>query len=315
MDNNSSNSIPWNDYSSYIKSLFGTRVQKISVDAGFTCPNRDGTKGTGACIYCTNKSFSPFYCNGNLGIKQQLEKGISFFSPKYKTQKYLAYFQSYTNTYDKLEVLEEKYLEALSVEGVVGLVIATRPDCINQQTLDLIKHIAKNKYVSIEFGAESTIDKTLDFINRGHSYSQTIDAVKLTSNADINCGLHLIIGLPGENKNDFMNHALEISKLPIKTLKVHQMQVLKGTKLKQVFDKNPELFYNLNLDNYIDLIIEFLENLNPEIVVERFTSESPKEMIVYPDWNGKKNFEISSMVQRKMNALKTYQGKNYESKV
>jgi hypothetical protein len=315
MDNNSSNSIPWNDYSSYIKSLFGTRVQKISVDAGFTCPNRDGTKGTGACIYCTNKSFSPFYCNGNLGIKQQLEKGISFFSPKYKTQKYLAYFQSYTNTYDKLEVLEEKYLEALSVEGVVGLVIATRPDCINQQTLDLIKHIAKNKYVSIEFGAESTIDKTLDFINRGHSYSQTIDAVKLTSNAGINCGLHLIIGLPGENKNDFMNHALEISKLPIKTLKVHQMQVLKGTKLKQVFDENPELFYNLNLDNYINLIIEFLENLNPEIVVERFTSESPKEMIVYPDWNGKKNFEISSMVQRKMNALKTYQGKIYESNV
>ncbi|MBN2778727.1 MAG: TIGR01212 family radical SAM protein [Bacteroidales bacterium] len=315
MDNNSLNSIPWNDYSSYIKGLFGTRVQKISVDAGFTCPNRDGTKGTGACIYCTNKSFSPFYCNGNLGIKQQLEKGISFFSPKYKTQKYLAYFQSYTNTYDKLEVLEEKYLEALSVEGVVGLVIATRPDCINQQTLDLIKHIAKNKYVSIEFGAESTIDKTLDFINRGHSYSQTIDAVKLTSKTGINCGLHLIIGLPGENKNDFMNHALEISKLPIKTLKVHQMQVLKGTKLKQVFDENPELFYNLNLDNYIDLIIEFLENLNPEIVVERFTSESPKEMIVYPDWNGKKNFEISSMVQKKMNLLKTYQGKIYESKV
>lgn len=315
MDNNSLNSIPWNDYSSYIKSLFGTRVQKISVDAGFTCPNRDGTKGTGACIYCTNKSFSPFYCNGNLGITQQLEKGISFFSPKYKTQKYLAYFQSYTNTYDKLEVLEEKYLEALSVDGVVGLVIATRPDCINQQTLDLIKHIAKNKYVSIEFGAESTIDKTLDFINRGHSYSQTVDAVKLTTNAGLNCGLHLIIGLPGENKNDFINHALKISKLPIKTLKIHQMQVLKGTKLKEVFDKNHELFYNLNLDNYIDLIIEFLENLNPEIVVERFTSESPKEMIVYPDWNGKKNFEISSMVQKKMNLLKTYQGKIYESKV
>ncbi len=307
------NIIPWNDYSSYIKQVFGSRVQKISINAGFTCPNRDGSIGTGACIYCTNKSFSPFYCNEKTSIKEQLQQGIAFFSPKYKTQKYLAYFQSFTNTYDKIDVLEQKYKEALSVDGVKGLVIATRPDCIDKEKLEMIKSVCKGKYISIEYGAESTLDKTLSFINRGHTYQQTIDAVNLTYEMGINCGLHLILGLPGENKKDFLNHATQISKLPIKTLKIHQMQVLKGTKLQKIYEQSPNLFYDISLDNYIELVVEFLELLNPEIIIERFTSEAPKEMIIYPDWQGKKNFEISHIVQNKMRQKKTQQGKNFKN--
>ncbi|MDD2635255.1 MAG: TIGR01212 family radical SAM protein [Bacteroidales bacterium] len=313
MDISNQNILPWNDYSSYIKQEFGTRVQKISINAGFTCPNRDGLLGKGACIYCTNKSFSPFYCNKGSSIKEQLEKGIAFFSPKYKTQKYLAYFQSFTNTYDKIDVLEQKYQEALSVDGVKGLVIATRPDCIDKEKLKMIKYVCKDKFLSIEYGAESTIDKTLNFINRGHSYQQTIDAVNLTTKMGINCGLHLILGLPGENKTDFLNHAVEISKLPIKTLKIHQMQVLKGTKLQKTYEQSPNLFYDISLNNYLNIIIEFLEILNPNIIIERFTSEAPKDMIIYPDWKGKKNFEISHIVRNKMQQLKTYQGKKFHS--
>lgn len=306
------NIIPWNDYSSYIKRIFGKRVQKISVNAGFTCPNRDGKVGKGACIYCTNKSFSPFYCNPGLSVKEQLEKGIAFFKPKYKAQEYLAYFQSYTNTYGGLEKLEQLYKEALSVEGVVGLVIATRPDCINEEILQMIKSITKDKYVSIEYGAESTIDKTLDFINRGHSYQQTIDAINLTKKHEISCGLHMIIGLPGETEEDFYHHADELSKLPINTLKVHQMQVLKDTKLAEVYRESPEMFFNLELENYTRVIVNFIERLNSNIVIERFTSESPRDMIIYPNWQGKKNFEVSHMVQSQMNKKGTFQGRLFK---
>ncbi|MBP8992943.1 MAG: TIGR01212 family radical SAM protein [Bacteroidales bacterium] len=313
MQNKQNTKLPWNDYSSYIKRIFGIRVQKISIDAGFTCPNRDGKISRGACFYCTNESFSPFYCTPKLSVTEQLQKGIEFFSKKYKTQKYLAYFQSYTNTYGKVEDLKKLYLEALAVEGVIGLVIATRPDCIDEEIMKMLKEISKDKYLSIEYGAESTKNETLNFINRGHSWEQTIKAVELANNFQINCGLHFIIGLPGEDKTDFLNHAKKISKLNIQTLKIHQMQVLKKTKLADVYKESPELFYNLNLENYLDLMAEFLSYLNPNVVVERFTSESPKEMIIYPNWQGKKNFEISHMLEKKMNERKITQGMFFEA--
>ncbi|HNY44767.1 MAG: TIGR01212 family radical SAM protein [Bacteroidota bacterium] len=313
MQNKQNTKLPWNDYSSYIKRIFGIRVQKISIDAGFTCPNRDGKISRGACFYCTNESFSPFYCTPKLSVTEQLQKGIEFFSKKYKTQKYLAYFQSYTNTYGKVEDLKKLYLEALAVEGVIGLVIATRPDCIDEEIMKMLKEISKDKYLSIEYGAESTKNETLNFINRGHSWEQTIKAVELANNFQINCGLHFIIGLPGEDKTDFLNHAKKISKLNIQTLKIHQMQVLKKTKLADVYKESPELFYNLNLENYLDLMVEFLGYLNPNVVVERFTSESPKEMIIYPNWQGKKNFEISHMLEKKMNERKITQGMFFEA--
>ena len=303
--------LQWNDYSSYIRRTFGQRVQKISVNAGFTCPNRDGKISKEGCIYCTNKSFSPFYCNSDDSISEQLRKGIDFFSPKYNAQKYLAYFQTYTNTYDNVNALRQKYDEALSVDGVIGLVISTRPDCVNDEIMRLLADYAKEKYVEIEFGLESTKNSTLELINRGHTYEQAIDAIMLAQKYGIMSGVHLILGLPYETEDDFYLHAEKISQLPISTLKLHQMQVLKGTRLESLYFENKSLFADLSLENYVRIVANFLDMLNPEIIVERLTSESPREMVLYPDWNGRKNFEVSHIVNAFMKKNGMFQGRRF----
>ena len=303
--------LQWNDYSSYIRRTFGQRVQKISVNAGFTCPNRDGKISTDGCIYCTNKSFSPFYCNSNDSISEQLRKGIDFFSPKYNAQKYLAYFQTYTNTYDNINALGRKYEEALSVDGVIGLVISTRPDCVDDEIMKLLADYAKEKYVEIEFGLESTKNSTLELINRGHTYEQAVDAIMLAQKYGIMSGVHLILGLPYETEDDFYLHAEKISQLPISTLKLHQMQVLKGTRLESLYFENKSLFADLSLENYVRIVANFLDMLNPEIIVERLTSESPREMVLYPDWNGRKNFEVSHIVNAFMKKNGMFQGRRF----
>ena len=306
-----SNALQWNDYSSYIRRTFGQRVQKISVNAGFTCPNRDGKISKEGCIYCTNKSFSPFYCNSDDSISEQLRKGIDFFSPKYNAQKYLAYFQSYTNTYDNVNALRHKYDEALSVDGVIGLVISTRPDCVNDEIMRLLADYAKEKYVEIEFGLESTKNTALELINRGHTYEQAVDAIMLAQKYGIMSGVHLILGLPYETEDDFYLHAEKISQLPISTLKLHQMQVLKGTRLESLYFENKSLFADLSLENYVRIVANFLDMLNPEIIVERLTSESPREMVLYPDWNGRKNFEVSHIVNAFMKKNGMFQGRRF----
>ncbi len=303
--------LQWNDYSSYIRRVFGERVQKISIDAGFTCPNRDGTISTDACIYCNNDSFSPFYCSNSLSIKEQIDTGIEFFAKKYKTQRYLAYFQTYTNTYKNIDELKRIYSQALENPLIVGIVIATRPDCINTEILEMLLEIVGNKYLLIEYGAESTKNSTLEFINRGHSWEQTVEAVLLTNKYKIDCGLHLILGLPGENENDFFDHAKKLSELPIKTLKLHQLQILKNTKIFDYFMSNRELFFDLSFEKYKQVIIRFLEELNPEIIIDRLTSESPKEILVYPNWSGRKNYEIVHEINNDMKKANTYQGKKY----
>lgn len=306
-----SNPLQWNDYSSYIRRTFGERVQKISVNAGFTCPNRDGMLSTDGCIYCTNKSFSPFYCNSDDSIALQLQKGIDFFRPKYSAQKYLAYFQSYTNTYGNINKLKEKYDEALSVDGVIGLVVSTRPDCIDDEIFRLLADYASSNYVEIEYGLESTKNSTLQFINRGHTYEQTVEAVELAHKYGLMCGLHLIIGLPYEIEDDFYVHAEKISCLPISTLKLHQMQVLKGTRLEKLYAENPSMLADLSLENYVRIVANFMDILNPEIIVERLTSESPRDMLVYPDWGGRKNFEVTHIVDSYMKKKGMFQGRNY----
>ncbi len=303
--------LQWNDYSSYIRRTFGQRVQKISVNAGFTCPNRDGKISKEGCIYCTNKSFSPFYCNSDDSISEQLRKGIDFFSPKYNAQKYLAYFQTYTNTYDNVNALRHKYDEALSVDGVIGLVISTRPDCVNDEIMRLLADYAKEKYVEIEFGLESTKNTALELINRGHTYEQAVDAIMLAQKYGIMSGVHLILGLPYETEDDFYLHAEKISQLPISTLKLHQMQVLKGTRLESLYFENKSLFADLSLENYVCIVANFLDMLNPEIIVERLTSESPREMVLYPDWNGRKNFEVSHIVNAFMKKNGMFQGRRF----
>ena len=309
---NSGGILQWNDYSSYIRRTFGQRVQKISVNAGFTCPNRDGKISTDGCIYCTNKSFSPFYCNSDDSISEQLRKGIDFFSPKYNAQKYLAYFQTYTNTYDNINALRQKYDEALSVDGVIGLVISTRPDCVDDEIMRILADYAKEKYVEIEFGLESTKNSTLELINRGHTYEQAVDAIMLAQKYGIMSGVHLILGLPYEAEDDFYLHAERISQLPISTLKLHQMQVLKGTRLEELYYENQSAFTDLSLENYVHIVANFLDILNPEIIVERLTSESPREMVLYPDWNGRKNFEVSHIVNAFMKKNGMFQGRSYK---
>lgn len=303
---------PFNSYSKYIKSVFSERVQKISVDAGFTCPNRDGSKAKGGCTYCDNKTFSPFYCSPNKTITQQLNEGIAFFEPKYKTQQYLAYFQSYTNTYASIEHLKKLYTEALSHNKVVGMVVSTRPDCINADIINLLNSFTDKFHIVLEIGIESTKNSTLQKINRAHTFEDTKNAFKLTKNTKLHIGGHLILGLPLESIDDMLNHAKEISKLNIHTLKIHQLQIIKGTAMALDFKNNANNYNLFDVDGYISLIIKFLEVLNPNIIVERFASESPKNMIIAPNWNSVKNFEITNKIKNTMIAQQTWQGKYFK---
>jgi radical SAM protein (TIGR01212 family) len=300
------------DYSSFIKSTFGERVQKISLDIGFSCPNRDGSKGYGGCTYCNNNTFNPDYCEPTKSIQEQLEQGISFFSEKYKAQKYLAYFQAYTNTYSDFESLKQLYDEALNVEGVIGLVIGTRPDCISEEIIDYLSFLSKKHFISLEFGVESTLNKTLLQVNRCHTFEETKATYELCKNKGFHIGAHLIIGLPGETKQELLNHAIEISKLPIDTLKLHHLQIVKNSVMAVQYKRNPENFNLFSSEDYIDFITEFIGSLRPNIIIERFISETPKELLIAPKWNNLKNFEVVAKIDKKLVEKNTWQGKFYQ---
>jgi len=300
--------IRYNSYSSYIKELFSERVQKLSVNAGLTCPNRDGTKGRGGCVYCDNNTFNPEYCKPEKSISEQLKQGISFFSKKYDTMRYLAYFQSYTNTYAKSEKLFKLYQEALSYPGIIGIVIATRPDCINDEILNRIQQMSEKHYVAIEYGIESTLDTTLEFVNRQHTYQESCDAIIKTANKAINTGAHMILGLPGEGREVILSHAKRLSALPLNTLKLHQLQIIRGTRMAEIYKNSPELFTNFSVDEYIELCLDFIEYLDPGIIIERFISQSPPEMLISPRW-GLKNFEFVARLEKALESRNTWQGK------
>lgn len=298
----------YNDYSSYFRQQFSERIQKISIDAGFTCPNRDGTKAYGGCLYCDNNTFNPFYCTPKKTITDQLDEGIAFFSAKYKTQKYLAYFQAYTNTYAPFDWLTKLYEEALHHKKVIGLVIATRPDCINDEILDYLAQLSKNYYIVVEYGVESTLNKTLELVNRCHTFEESVSAIEKTAEREIHTGVHLILGLPGENKEIMLHHANKISMLPVETLKLHQLQIICNTPIAGLFNEKPHVFPYFTVDEYIELVSCFIERLNPTIIIERFISESPPEMLISPKWNRIKNFEIVSKIERRLEARNTWQG-------
>ncbi len=303
----------YNDYSSFIKNKFKERVQKISLDTGFTCPNRDGTKGVGGCTYCNNNTFNPYYCKPSKSITQQLNEGIVFFAKKYKTQQYLAYFQAYTNTYADINLVKKLYLEAINHPKVIGLVIGTRPDCINKELINFLANLAKNNFISLEFGVESTLDKTLKMVNRCHTFNDTKAAYQLAKNKGLYLGAHMIIGLPKETKTDILNHAKALSKLPIHTLKLHQLQVVKHTMMAIQLQENPTLFNLFTANEYIDLITDFIALLRPDIIIERFISESPAHLLIAPKWNGIKNFEIVAKIDKKLIEKDLWQGKFYEN--
>jgi len=298
------------NYNQVLKSEFAERVQKISINAGFTCPNRDGSKGTGGCTYCNNQTFSPEYCQSAKTVSQQVEKGIAFFNHKYKAQLYLAYFQSYTNTYDSLDNLIALYEEALSYPNVAGIVVGTRPDCVSDELMDYFAELSTNKYVMIEYGVESTRDETLLFINRGHTYAVAEQAIIKTAARGIRTGAHIILGLPNESLETILSHASNLSALPLDMLKIHQLQLVRGTKMAQQFAENPEGFQLYSAEEYIELAIDFLEVLNPDIAVERFVSQSPKELLIAPTW-GLKNFEFTAKIVKRLTERNTWQGRFY----
>ena len=298
------------NYNQILKAEFGERVQKISINAGFTCPNRDGSKGMGGCTYCNNQTFSPEYCKPSKSITQQITEGIDFFKHKYQTQHYLAYFQSYTNTYDSLDKLKLIYEEALDNPKVVGIVVGTRPDCVNDQLLDYFARLSKRCYVMIEYGIESTDDNTLEFINRGHDYACAVDAIHATAERGIRVGVHLILGLPHESRETILSHAIKISTLPLTAIKLHQLQLVKGTKMAKQYEEHPDWFQLYTAMEYIDLVIDFIELLHPKIAIERMISQSPPKLLIAPDW-GLKNFEFIVKAEKQMQLRDSRQGKRF----
>ena len=296
------------NYNQVLRTEFTERVQKISINAGFTCPNRDGSKGTGGCTYCNNQTFSPEYCQSSKSVSEQVEEGITFFHHKYKAQFYLAYFQSYTNTYDSLENLKAIYEEALSYPNVVGIVVGTRPDCVSEELLDYFASLATKYYVMIEYGIESTNDETLRFINRGHDFACAEKAIVETAGRGIRTGAHIILGIPKETRDMILSHADVLSKLPVTTLKIHQLQLVRGTKMAEQYVQHPEWFMLPSADEYIDLAIDFLERLNPAIAIERFVSQSPKELLIAPEW-GLKNFEFTAKIEKRLRERDAWQGR------
>jgi len=300
----------YKEYGPWLQKQLGVKVQKISLNAGFTCPNRDGRVGVGGCTYCNNQTFNPEYCETTKSISQQLEEGKCFFSRKYPQMKYLAYFQAYTNTYGSLGDLISKYEEALSVPDVIGIVIGTRPDCMPDELLDYLTELNKRTFLIVEYGVESIYDKTLLRINRGHSHSQTVDAIIRTANRGIKVGVHIILGLPGESREELLQEAAVLSSLPISMLKLHQLQLIKGTKMADEFISNSFDFHLFTADEYIDLVIDFIERLRPDIILERFVSQSPSSLLAIPGW-GLKNYEFVDKVRKRLIVRDTYQGKCY----
>ena len=293
MELNKVNTPYYCDYGTWIRSRFPFRVQKISVDAGFTCPNRDGRISKGGCIFCNNRTFNPSYCDSRHSISQQLEEGKRFFARKYPDMKYLAYFQAYTNTYDSLTRLQALYEEALSVDDVVGLVIGTRPDCVSDELLDYLSALNQRTFLIVEYGIESANDSTLQFINRGHTFEQSREAISRTHQRGILTGGHIILGLPGEDAEESIRQASLISALDLDILKIHQMQVIRGTALEKIYEQKP--FYIYTPEEYIKLIARYIQHLRKDLVLERFVSQSPEELLVAPHW-GLKNYEFTNLL-------------------
>lgn len=298
----------YNEHGPWLKAQLGVKAQKISLNAGFTCPNRDGSISKGGCTYCNNQTFNPDYCVNTKSITQQLEEGKIFFARKYPDMKYLAYFQAYTNTYDSVDNLKLKYEEALNVPDVIGIVIGTRPDCMPDTLLDYLEELSHRTFLLIEYGIESVYDATLKRINRGHTHAQTADAIMRTAQRGIRIGAHIILGLPGESRQDMLDEAKTLSSLPISMLKLHQLQLIKGTRMAEEYNNDPSDFHLFTVDEYVNLVIDFMEHLRSDIIVERFASQSPASLLAIKGW-GLKNFELVEKIKKRMRERHTHQGR------
>lgn len=309
---------PWGDnrrfnaYKNFLMRQWGTRVQKLTIDAGFTCPNRDGTVGVGGCTYCLNDAFNPSYCSPKKSVAVQLAEGIEFHQNRYRrADAYLAYFQAYSNTYAPLEVLKERYAPALQHPQVKGLIVGTRPDCVDEAKLDFFAEIQQKMFVSIEYGIESCRDTTLQRIHRGHTLDCAVKAIEQTAARNIHCAAHLIYGLPGETPEDWFEDLHFINSLPIKGIKFHQLQIIKNTPMQQEYLQQPADFYRFTKESYIDFIVAITERLNPNFVIERFAGEVPPRYLHENSWGSERYDVVLQKIEKRLEMLDTWQGKKY----
>lgn len=295
----------YKEFGTWLQAELGCKAQKLSVDAGLTCPNRDGTLGRGGCTFCDNRTFNPAYCRQGGSITDQLEAGKRFFSRKYPSMKYLAYFQSYSNSYGTLSHLKELYEEALRVPDVVGLVIGTRPDCMPDALLEYLEELNRRTFLLVEYGVESANEETLVRVNRGHTFAQARECIIRTAQRGIRVGVHMILGFPWETRSELIRQAQLIASLPITTLKLHQLQVIRGTQLAREYELHP--WPLPTAEEYVDLVLEYISHLPPSLVLERFVSQSPPEYVIAPRW-GLKNHEFSALVKKAIQKRSTKLG-------
>lgn len=323
----------YNSFVGYFKRKYGERLQKIVLDAGFTCPNRDGKVGRGGCTYCDNAAFHPAYSTAGKSLHRQMDEGIEFHKVRYRTtEHYLAYFQSFSNTYAPLGKLRALYEEALAHPDVVGIVIGTRPDCVDEEKLDYLADLACGRVldgwsrslsgneirtapsVIIEYGIESCFDATLERINRGHDFETARRAVEMTAARGLDTGAHFILGLPGETKQMMLDSCATINSLPIRSVKFHQLQIVKGTKMEQEYAQHPEDFERFTLEEYLDFFTDMLERLRPDLFIERFVGEVPPRFVNETPWGLIRNVELLRMLEKKLEERQTWQGRLYAEK-
>lgn len=297
----------YNAFGSYIKKRFATTVYKVNVDAGFTCPNRDGTISASGCIFCNNDSFRPGSCTPTLSISEQIRNGIAYIKKRYKAEKFLVYFQPYTNTYAPVDELERIYREALSEPSVIGLAIGTRPDTVDEEKIALLETLSERYFILIEYGMQSIYEKTLEFINRGHDYNIFLKAIDLSKDRGIFIGAHVIVGFPTETKEEMLLMADEVSHIPIDFLKIHHLQVIKDTPLEIIYKEKP--FHVFEYEEYLEFVTGFIERLSPRIVLQRLFATAPDNILIAPCW-GKSRQEILRDIEKRLEFKDTYQGKN-----
>ncbi|MBQ0081606.1 MAG: TIGR01212 family radical SAM protein [Alistipes sp.] len=304
---------PYNSYSSFFRRTMGERVQKVAINAGFSCPNRDGHISKGGCTFCLNEAFTPSYCTPSKSITQQIEEGIEFHKNRYrKAQSYLAYFQSFSNTYADLSILRERFSEALSHPLVKGIIIGTRPDTVDEEKLDYLAQIARHHYVAVEYGVESVYDTTLRSVNRGHDFECARRAIELTAKRKLHVGAHFILGLPGESEKMLLDATAVINSLPLNTVKFHQLQIFSGTLMAREYEEYPEKFHFWTLEEYICFFTEIIRRLRPDLVVERFASEAPPRYHAGPTWGLIRNEQLWSMLEHHLKRNNTFQGELYK---
>jgi uncharacterized protein len=306
LSNNRSTTRRYNAFGRHMKELYGAPVYKVNVDAGFTCPNRDGTVATGGCIYCNNDSFRPAACAGSSSLGEQIRKGIPYLRSRYGAEKFIVYFQPYSNTYADVGLLERLYREALDHPGVVGLAIGTRPDCVDEEKIALLESLARDRFILVEYGLQSIHDRTLEFINRGHDYACFKNALALTTGRGIRVGAHLILGFPTETREDMLGMADELSGLPLDFLKIHQLQVVRETALADLHGAKP--FPTFGYAEYLDLLADFLERLSPDLVIQRLFASAPDDILIAPVWH-KTRSEFLRDLDALMARRESFQGK------